>query len=42
VDEDQRGVEGRHTEVSWGVSDGLPRHETIGLLEYVKPYLWSR
>ncbi len=42
VDEDEQGVEGQHTEVSWGVSDGLPRHETIGLLEYVKPYLWNR
>jgi hypothetical protein len=28
-----------HTEVRWGVSQGLPRHEAIGLLEYVKPYL---
>lgn len=42
VAEDEQGTEGQHTEVSWGVSDGLPRHETIGLLEYVKPYLWSR
>ena len=33
-------VEGQpHTEVRWGVSEGLPRHEAIGLLEYVKPYL---
>ena len=30
VEEDERGVEGQHTEVSWGVSDGLPRHETSG------------
>jgi hypothetical protein len=28
-----------HTEVRWGVNEGLPRHEAIGLLEYVKPYL---
>jgi hypothetical protein len=28
-----------HTEVRWGVGEGLPRHEAIGLLEYVKPYL---
>ncbi len=28
-----------HTEVRWGVNAGLPRHEAIGLLEYVKPYL---
>ncbi len=42
VDRAERGVEGQHTVVSWGVSDGLPRHESIGLLEYVKPYLWSR
>jgi len=28
-----------HTEVRWGVSGGLPRHEAIGLIEYVKPYL---
>jgi len=28
-----------HTEVRWGVSEGLPRHEAIGSLEYVKPYL---
>ena len=28
-----------HTEVRWGVSQGLPRHEAIGLLEYVKPFL---
>jgi hypothetical protein len=42
VEEDERGGESQHTEVSWGVSEGLPRHETIGLLEYVKPYLWSR
>ena len=28
-----------HTEVRWGVSEGLPRHEAIGLLEYVKPHL---
>ena len=28
-----------HTEVRWGVSEGLPRHEAIGLLEYVKPYM---
>ena len=41
TDEDERGREGQHTEVSWGVSEGLARHETIGLLEYVKPYLWS-
>ena len=24
------------TEVRWGVSEGIPRHEVIGLLEYVK------
>ena len=28
-----------HTEVRWGVSEGLPRHEAVGLLEWVKPYL---
>jgi len=28
-----------HTEVRWGVSEGLPRHEALGLLEYVKPYM---
>lgn len=28
-----------HTEVRWGVSEGLPRHEAVGLLEYVKPYI---
>ena len=33
-------VEGQpHTEVRWGVSAGLPRHEAIGLFEYVKPHL---
>jgi hypothetical protein len=43
VDEDERGIEGQHTEVKGGVSDGLPRHKTIELLECVKPYLlWSR
>ena len=43
VDEDERGVEGQHTEVNWAVSDGLPRHKSAGLLECVNPYLlWSR
>jgi len=43
VDEDERGVEEQHTEVNWGVSDGLPRHKSAGLLECIKPYqLWSR
>ena len=28
-----------HTEVRWSVSEGLPRHEAVGLLEWVKPYL---
>jgi hypothetical protein len=43
VGEDERGVEGQHTEVNWGVSDGLPRHKTAELLACVKPYLlWSR
>jgi hypothetical protein len=31
--------ESHHTEVRWGVSAGLPKHEAISLLEYVKPYL---
>ena len=42
VERDEQGIEDQHTEVSWSVIDGLPRHETIGLLEYAKPYLWSR
>jgi hypothetical protein len=29
-----------HTEVRWGVSQGLPRHEAIGLLEYVKAHFY--
>jgi hypothetical protein len=42
-DEDERGVEGEHTEVNWAVSDGLPRHKSAGLLECVNLYLlWSR
>jgi hypothetical protein len=40
VEEDEDGNRGMSTEVRWGVSDGLPRHEVIGLLEYIKPYLW--
>ncbi len=42
VERDEQGIEEQHTEVSWSVIDGLPRHLTIGLLEYAKPYLWSR
>ena len=30
-----------HTEVRWGVSNGLPRHEAIGLIEYIKPYIYQ-
>jgi hypothetical protein len=29
------------TEVRWGVSEELARHEAIGLLEYVKPFLYG-
>jgi hypothetical protein len=41
VEENEQGVPEGHTEVRWGASDGLPRHEAIGLLEYVKPYFWG-
>ncbi len=33
--------DGAHTEVRWGVSEGLARHEGIGLLEYVKHHLYG-
>ena len=29
------------TEVRWGASEGLPRHEAIGLIEYIKPFLYQ-
>ena len=29
-------AEEQSTEVRWGVSEGIPRHEVLGLLEYVK------
>lgn len=33
-------TEGPSTEVRWGASEALPRHEAIGLLEYVKMRLY--
>src|SRR3712207_7039529 len=30
VDEDERGVEGQHTEISWGVSEGRSEERRVG------------